>query len=110
MALSTTPKPSPAHVAKMVVDKAKEYGFNVTVSGSVMTVYKRFSPGDKQAFTIAESEAGSLLSMVKMVEPGSTWGTDGGSVGGHVGLTGGYMQMHKSGCSKRILSAISKYR
>jgi hypothetical protein len=99
---------TPSDVASKVISKARETGFTVSVSGSVLSVRKSFTPGDSDAYTMAECDANSILGMVKRTEPGSTWGTDGGSIGGHVGLKGGYMELHKSGCSKRILSAIAK--
>jgi hypothetical protein len=101
-------KPSPSEVALQVLSMAKETGFQIAVSGSVLTVHKRFTPGDHDAYTMAEGDANSIVGLVKRTEPGSTWGTDGGSIGGHVGLQGGYMTLHKSGCSKRILNAIAK--
>ena len=101
-------KPSPSDIAKAVLSMAKETGFAVSVRGSVLSVRKVFTPGYHDAYTMAEGDANSILGMVRMVEPGSVWGTDGGSVGGHVGLMGGYMELHKSGCAKRILSAIAK--
>lgn len=95
-------------LARSVINKAKEYGFSVSVRGSSMVVHKQFTPNDKDAYTKAESEANDLLDMVAMTSPGSVWGTDGASIGGHVGLTNGYMTMNKSGCSKRVLNALAK--
>jgi len=100
--------PAPSEIASKVLSMAKETGFAVSVRGSVLSVRKSFTPGDCDAYTMAEGDANSILGMVKRTEPGSTWGTDGGSIGGYVGLKGGYMELHKSGCSKRILSAIAK--
>ncbi len=91
-----------------VIAKAETYGFSVRVHGATMTVHKQFTPGDKDAYTKAESEANDLLDMVPMTSPGSVWGTDGASVGGHVGLTNGYMTLNKSGCGKRVLNALAK--
>lgn len=99
---------TPSDVASKVISKARENGFAVSVSGSVLSVRKSFTPGDCDAYTMAECDANSILGMVKRTEPGSTWGTDGGSIGGYAGLKGGYMELHKSGCSKRILAAIAK--
>ena len=101
-------KLSPSDIAANVIAKAKEYNFNVSCGGTVLSVRKRFTPGDKMAYTCAESEANTLLGMVPRTEPGSTWGTDGGSVGGAIGLQGGYMELNRSGCSKRVIKAIQK--
>ena len=99
---------TPSDVAAAVLAMAKDRKFSLSVQGSVLSVRTTFTPNDGNAYTIAEGDANSILSLVKRTEPGSTWGTDGGSIGGHVGLMGGYMELHKSGCSKRILSAIAK--
>jgi hypothetical protein len=96
--------------AQAFVNKSKEYGFSYSANGCVLSVCKKFTPGDKAAYCAAESDANILLSMVKRTTAGSTWGTDGGSIGGHVGLTGGYMTLNKSGCSNRILAQIAKIR
>ena len=95
-------------LAQNVINKAKEYGFSVSVNGASVTVHKQFTPGDKDAYTNAECDANSILCMMPMKTPGSVWGTDGASVGGHVGLTHGYMTLNKSGCSKRVLNALAK--
>lgn len=91
-----------------VITRAEIYGFSIRVNGATITVHKTFPPGDKDAYTKAESEANDILGMVPMKTPGSVWGTDGASVGGHVGLTNGYMTLNKSGCGKRVLNAIAK--
>ncbi len=109
MLSAPAPKLSPADVARNVVAKAKEWGFKITdANGTVFTVHKTFTPDDKAAYSSAESDANSLVNMVRRTESGSIWGTDGGSIGGAIGLKGGYMTLHKSGCSKQILSAIRK--
>ena len=101
-------KPSPYDIAASVIAYANDKGFSVSVNRSTLSVRKTFTPGDHDAYTQAEGDANTILGMVRMVEPGSVWGTDGASVGGHIGLTNGYMELHKSGCSKRVLSAIAK--
>ena len=94
--------------AQAFLNKAKEYSFNVCVDGAVLCVYKKFIPGDNLAFANAEMDANTLLDMVKETSAGSTWGTDGASIGGAIGLQQGYMKLKKSGCSKRVLAAIKK--
>lgn len=90
-----------------------ETGFKVTVrkaggSEYLVTVQKQFEPGDVAAYALAESDAGQLLSYAPMLYPGSVWGTDGLSVGGHAGLTGGYMRLNKSGVGARWAKAAAK--
>lgn len=100
--------------AQAILARAAELGFRVeastpsTTSGAVLTVSTTFTPGDVDAYRKAESDAYSLLRMIRAPRPGSTWGTDSGSVGGHAGLTGGYMRLSKSGVDKRVLTAIRK--
>jgi hypothetical protein len=40
--------------------------------------------------------------MFHRTRPGSVRGTDSGSIGGHVGLTNGYVRLNKSGVEKRL--------
>lgn len=101
-------KQSPSETAAAMKALANKTGFSIAVRGSVVTVHKTFTPGDKTAYTNAEGDANSILGMMRMVEPGSVWGTDGGSVGGHIGLMGGYMTLNKSGGSKRVMAALAK--
>ena len=94
--------------ASLIVSKVRELGMQLSVSGCVATVQKTFTPNDKSAYCNAESDAYTILGMIKRTTSGSIWGTDSGSIGGHVGLTGGYVSMHKSGCSKILLKQIAK--
>lgn len=90
---------------RTAVDEAMQIasanGFTVTADGEIVTVTKNFAPGDNRAYIAAESDAYSILSRFRMVNPGTVWGTDSGSVGGFAGLSGGYVRMNKSGVSKR---------
>jgi hypothetical protein len=99
---------TPAIIATNIVNKAKEYGFKIAASGCVITVHKNFTPGDNSAYCKAESEAYELVGMVKRTEPGSTWGGTSDGIGGMIAIQNGSMILHKSGCSKRILSQIAK--
>lgn len=76
--------------------------------GSVVTVRGSFTPGDSTAYVNCDATAGSLLSMLPMTYPGSVWGTDGATIGGHAGLTGGYFRLSKSGIGKRYATAVAK--
>lgn len=86
---------------------AKLHGFKWEVRNSVVTITRAFSPGDKDAFTDCDIVASAVLANAPL-KGGSVWGTDGGSVGGHVGLTTGRFVMHKSGDGVRFLTALSK--
>jgi hypothetical protein len=94
--------------------KAKEFaataaanGFGWAVRGSVVTITKTFSPGDKQAFVEADMMAGSVLDKAPL-KGGSVWGTDGGSVGGHVALRDGVFVLNKSGEGTRFINALKQ--
>jgi hypothetical protein len=75
--------------------------------GTVATIRKDFAPGDRAAYAACDSEAYGILARIPS-RGGSVWGTDGGSVGGHVGMTGGYYQLNKSGVGARVAAAVAK--
>lgn len=72
------------------------------VIGAVVTVEKWFTPGDLGAYIAAERACNALLARFRMIRPGTVWGTDSGSVGGHAGLTEGHCRMNKSGVEYRL--------
>lgn len=96
-------------VAQHFVDECNKYNWNIEIrSSSVIAIRKNFTPGSEDEFTKCESEANYLLSILPLTG-GSTWGTDGGSVGGHVGLSHGSFTLCKSGNNgKRLTQALSK--
>lgn len=90
-----------------------ETGFDVVIRGGgpggyVVTVKTQFTPGDVGLYAQAEGDAAQLLAYAPMIYPGSVWGTDGATVGGHAGLTGGYMRLNKSGVGARWAKAAAK--
>jgi|SRR5215469_15172605 len=82
--------------------KARDLKLHVSSHDGIVTVYGSFPAGDKEAYATMEMDAYTILRMFRQVRSGSTWGTDSGSVGGQVGLDGGYVRMNKSGCEKRL--------
>lgn len=110
MATTTTPAQSAAEMAR----EAKARGFRIDVrktghgSEYIVTVETSFEPNNTAACTRAESDANYLLGFAPMMYPGSVWGTDSASVGGHAGLTGGYMRLNKSGVGGRFGQALTK--
>jgi hypothetical protein len=76
----------------------------------VITLCKHFAPGDKAAYTKAETDCSILYSVPAVKSQSSVWGTDGGSVGGYVGLTGGYMRLNKSAPKARWIAELNKLR
>lgn len=88
----------------------KQCGFSYTIkSESVLGIRKHFTPGDKAAFTDCDMCAFDILGLAPL-KGGSVWGTDGGSVGGHVGLTRGYYELNKSGQAKSFMKALAQVR
>jgi hypothetical protein len=69
---------------------------------ATVTAETTFTPGDTGAYVKAERNCNEILRLFRMIRPGSTWGTDSGSVGGHAGLTGGFCRMSKSGVEIRL--------
>jgi hypothetical protein len=104
--------PSPTSKAAGVAwaARARAAGFTVRTSdgydGDVVTLHRTFTPGDSRAYIVAESEALSLMSGVPVVGPTTTWGTTSDGVGGHAGMTRGYVEILRSGVSKRFASGV----
>lgn len=102
-------KPSPAEIAKSIIQAAKDNNFRLEVRGGVLTVHSRYQGGDvNEWFRNCDMSYYSVLGLLPSVEPGSTWGTDGGSVGGYSAIKSGSFVMNKSGGSKRVLAALAK--
>ena len=80
----------------------------ISVGRDVVTIEGNFDAGDRNAYIACDSDGYSILSKLPMIYPGSTWGTDGATVGGAAGLAGGYYRLSKSGVGKRYLNAIRK--
>jgi hypothetical protein len=88
--------------------KAREYGLTIrTSSTGLITLEKLFTPGSAGAYARVEGEV-SLIYEVPQTQAGSTWGTDGASIGGAVALRNGKMVLNRSGCSKRFLAKLQK--
>ena len=98
--------------ATEILDLVDELGARLSISADkeMVTVNFTFEPGDNLAYITAESNALRILALFPMNRPGSVWGTDSASVGGHAGLTGGYVRMNKSGVAKRLAGAVLKAR
>ena len=85
---------------------AKEYGWEVTVRGSILTITKS-GINSKDDFVRADMEYYSILELLPMTSPGSIWGTTGDGVGALSAMSSRVFKMNKSGGSKRILKAIA---
>lgn len=95
-------------MARQFIGECKHHGFTFIVMGRVIRVSKRFAPGDTEAYTSCDANGPYLLQFVPQTGPGSVWGTDGGSVGGYVGLKNGEYVLNKSGVSARFIQALEK--
>ena len=93
-------------IAADFLARAATLGFTVSARNTVVSVYRSFTPGDLDAYCRIESDSYSLLRMLPVTQPGSTWGSDSGSVGGHIAVQRGHFEMNKSGISKRVIAAI----
>jgi hypothetical protein len=81
-----------------------------SVTDAVVTVEGTFTPGNRQAFLEAEANAATVLGMIRMVRPGSVWGTRAASVGGLAGLNGGFVRMNKSGADVEVARHLAQVR
>lgn len=84
-------------------------GFTWSAHGTTVTVRTSFQPGDNAGFVNADGTGPMLLAGVPTTSSGSTWGTDGGGVGGMVAISKGQYRLNKSGCSKRFVNALNKF-
>lgn len=94
---------------KILVESTKhDFTLSINEDNTVLTVSKSFQKGDNDAFVNCDVVAPHILALCPSTQPGSVWGTDGGSVGGHTALINGSFRLNKSGCSKRVLQALRK--
>jgi hypothetical protein len=93
---------------KDFLDACTAEGFACTVRGNIVTITKRFTPGDIDAFVECDCIGPLLLNCVPL-KGGSVWGTDGGSVGGVSAVARGRYTLNKSGYTgKRFTNALVK--
>jgi len=93
--------------AQKIVAIAKEYGWDLNVRGSILTIYKD-GIRSKEDFVRADMEYYSILGLLPSTSPGSIWGTDGGGIGALSAMNSGVFTMNKSGGSKRVLNELKK--
>lgn len=107
--MPATTKISAAEQAREFAEACRADGWSFHVKAMVVTIEKHFAPHDASAYTDCDIMAGGILSLAPL-KGGSVWGTDGGSVGGYAGLSGGYYRLNKSGNGKRFLAALEKLK
>jgi hypothetical protein len=94
-------------VAAKILAVAKEYGWDVNVRGSILTITKSGIISNED-FVRADMEYYSILSLLPMTSSGSVWGTDGGGIGALSAMRSGVFKMNKSGGSIRVLNALKR--
>jgi hypothetical protein len=94
-------------VAAKILAVAKEYGWNVNVRGSILTITKSGIISNED-FVRADMEYYSILSLLPTTSSGSVWGTDGGGIGALSAMRSGVFKMNKSGGSIRVLNALKR--
>lgn len=107
--MPATAKLSALDQAKQFAEACRADGWSYEVRGSVVSIQKQFAPHDRDAYTACDMFAYDILQLAPLTG-GSVWGTDGGSVGGYAGLSGGYYRLNKSGNGKRFLAALEKLK
>ena len=93
--------------AQAFVSACTARGFKWSLLGSGVRITKTFTPEDKAAFSDADMYAYHILALAPL-RGGSVWGTDGGSVGGHVGLKNGEYVLSKTGTGANFIKALSR--
>lgn len=88
--------------ASKILAIAKEYGWDVTVRGSILTITKS-GINSNDDFVRADMEYYSILELLPMTSPGSIWGTTGDGVGALSAMKTRRFVVNKSGGSKRVL-------
>jgi hypothetical protein len=102
------PPSKASETASAFLAAARAEGFQVIVKNpSVVTIFKKFPKGDKDAFVSCDMMAPGLLDMLG-AKGGSMWGTDGGSIGGASALLQGAYSLNVSGVPKRVSASLAK--
>lgn len=99
---------TPTQTAQEIFETAQRLGYEISVNSQVLTITKRFTPGDMDAFVECDTTYFEVLGKLPRTSAGSDWGTDGGGIGGAVAAKNGLFRMNRSGGSKRVLAALAK--
>ena len=87
--------------------ECERHGFHIARNGHILTIERYFTPGDCKVFTDCDMFAGGILG-ISQARGGSQWGTDGGSIGGMVGLRDGHFLLNQSGVPVSFTKALAK--
>jgi len=96
--------------AEQFLSAAQDLGIFVAVHNDLVELCASFTPGDRAAFARLDSQAELLMAELPGTRAGSTWGTQGHTVGGHAALVNGVYCLKRSGVSRRILAALAACR
>lgn len=95
-------------IAAEIVAVAGDLGWRVAVrNNSILTITKDGIRSNDD-FVRADMEYYSILGILPSTSAGSVWGTDGGGIGALSAMRSGVFTMHKSGGSRRVLTALKK--
>ena len=86
---------------------ADGYSIDMQANG-IVSITKYFTPGDTNAFVDCDMMAGGYLAELPQTQPGSTWGTDGGGIGGYSAIKNGCFRLNRSGISKIVMKKMMK--
>lgn len=95
-------------IAKTIIKRANELGWTIKIHNNIFTINKSIVKNDLDAFSKADQEYFSILSLLPITSSGSIWGTDGSGVGALYAMNHGIFTMNKSGGSKRVLNALNE--
>lgn len=94
--------------AANILSVASRLGWQVEVRGSILTISKKFTPGNMEQYVDADGEYYFILEHLKSTSPGSIWGTTSDGIGGLSAINSGCYVANKSGGSVRVLNALKK--
>lgn len=106
-----------AALGKKIADEAKQKGIRIRFSEDrgVVTLEKEFDPAQTDpcsgdgGYVRAEYDCAHLIALFRQTRPGSTWGTTSDGVGGYAAQRSGLMVLNRSGISKRVANAVSRW-
>ena len=92
----------------MTVCRDSGFVWDVSDYSSVVSISSVIPQDDLDAYVRTENTAFRIFDYVPQTAAGSVWGSTSDGVGGHVAVTTGNFELHKSGISKRFLNELRK--
>jgi hypothetical protein len=87
--------------------EARSAGLKFSARGTIVELTARFTPGDAQAYAMAESKVLGHLQAVPTTSAGSVWGDTSDGVGGALAVGKGSLSIKASGVSKRFIAGLA---